>query len=101
MLGHDIVLSCRDIALFFCRDDVMTEVFLFTTKTATTRGQVMHQVWPWAGFLCRGIVWSRPRVSVSRQSIFVSRHSLVKARSFYVAIEYFCVATEFGLDRGF
>ena len=71
-------------------------------------------------FLCRDRVWSRPGVSMLRQSIFVSQHSLVKAKSFYVATEYFyvttefgqgqeflcrdkvfCVAIEFGLDRGF
>ena len=120
MLGRDIVLSCHDIALFLCHDDVATEVFLIATKTTTTRGQVMQQVWPWARilcldkvFLCRDIVWSRPGVSMSRQSIFVSRQSLVKTKSFYVMTKYFyvvtelakvkriCVATDFGLDRGF
>ena len=65
-------------------------------ETATTRGQVLQQVWPWAGILCRVRVWSMLGVSMSRQSIFVLRHSLVKVRSFYVATEYFCVATEFG-----
>ena len=127
LLGRDIVLSCHDIALFLCCDDVATEVFLIAIETTTTRGQVMQQVWPWAGilcrdkvFLCRDIVWSRPRVFMSRHSIFMSRHSLVKTKSFYVATkyfyvatelgkvkriyvatDYFCVATEFGLDKGF
>ena len=86
-------ISCRDSALFLCRDDVAIEVSL--SRPRRPRQEVRCCTFcvatglVWQGFLCRDRVilcrdkfWSRPRVSMSPQSISVSRHSLVLAKDF-------------------
>ena len=74
MLGRDIVFSCRDNALFLCRDYVATEVFVSGPRRLQQK------------FRCCIL-----RVAIG----------LALAKSFYVATEYFYVATEFGLGQGF
>ena len=92
MLGRDIVFSCRDNALFLCRDDVAIEVSL--SRPRRPRQEVRCCTLRVAtGLVLAGISLSRQRISMSQQS-------LVKARSFYVATENFCITTEFGLGQG-
>ena len=87
LLGRDIVFPCRDNALLLCRNDVMTKVSLsrsrwprqevkcctlrVVTSLALARVSLSRQ-----SISSREKVWSRPRVSMSRQSIFILRQSL-------------------------
>ena len=78
MLDRNIVLSCRDIALFLCRD---------------------------RGFPCHDRDDNDKRsgnaTGLTLGRVFMLRHSLVNAESFHVTTEYFCVAIGFGKDQEF
>ena len=93
MLGRDVVLPCRDSALFLGRDDVATKVSL--SRPRPPRKEVR----------CRTLLIATKFGLGEDFSVvteyFMSRQSLVKVKGFSIMTEYVYVTTGFGLSRSF